>query len=257
MSTTRSTTPTRSPRPRPSSSLKQGLQCQGGASVPPSLSGDPVTMSVRTRLTSVADATACWRDGDGVPPGGNRRPDAHQRSGADQLGGGILLQGANQGLCPGVRPGHPPALLCLHGPAAVGPLPGLGSGLAEGVVQGLAGAGGPWILALSALAWTHLVLWWEVPTTLWTMPGLRRLPYWLLFPLLLALALAYPVAWCWTRLDRRWKAIPLLGGWLCLWSLVPQLPEWLPRWHSPVKGGVGSNPGAADRPGWPALRRRP
>lgn len=92
-------------------------------------------------------------------------------------------------------------------------------------------------ISLSALTWTHLVLWWEVPTTLWAMPGLRRLPYWLLFPLLLAMALAYPLAWCASRLDHRWKTVPLLGGWLVLWSLVPQLPEWLPRWHSPVKGG--------------------
>jgi hypothetical protein len=91
--------------------------------------------------------------------------------------------------------------------------------------------------ALSALLWTHLVLWWEVPATLWTLPGLRLLPFWLLFPLLALLALAYPARWSWTRLSRRWLALPLLAGWLVLWSLVPQLPGWLPRWHSPVRGG--------------------
>lgn len=90
---------------------------------------------------------------------------------------------------------------------------------------------------LSALLWVHLVLWWAVPATLWTLPGLRLLPFWLLFPLLGLLAVAYPAYWCWTRLSLRWKALPLLAGWLGLWSLVPQLPGWLPRWHSPVRGG--------------------
>ena len=92
--------------------------------------------------------------------------------------------------------------------------------------------------ALSALVWAHLVLWWEVPTTLWTLPGLRLIPFWLLFPLLAGLALGYPCFWALGHLDRRWKTIPLLVGWMALWTLVPRLPGWMPRWLSSVNGGT-------------------
>ena len=50
-------------------------------------------------------------------------------------------------------------------------------------------------LASSVLLWAHAVLWWQVPTALWVIPGLRRLPFFLLFPLLALLAWAYPCHW--------------------------------------------------------------
>lgn len=90
---------------------------------------------------------------------------------------------------------------------------------------------------LSALIWAHVVLWWEVPTTLWTLPGLRLIPFWMLFPGLCMAALAYPLRWAWSRLTPTWRSFPLVSGWLLLWSLLPLLPGWLPRWHSPVRGG--------------------
>ncbi|WP_005031188.1 hypothetical protein [Holophaga foetida] len=31
--------------------------------------------------------------------------------------------------------------------------------------------------SLSAMLWVHLLLWWQVPSTLWLIPGLRALPF--------------------------------------------------------------------------------
>ncbi|BDU78693.1 hypothetical protein [Mesoterricola sediminis] len=85
-------------------------------------------------------------------------------------------------------------------------------------------------MGASALLWAHLVLWWKVPTALWVLPGFRALPFWLLFPVLVALALAYPIGW----LLRQAPATPgrrglTLAGWLVLWTALPLLPGWLPR----------------------------
>ena len=65
----------------------------------------------------------------------------------------------------------------------------LALGLASVFVRGFSDA---WtalegfLITFSALGWAHLLLWWEVPSTLWLIPGLRRLPFWLVLPLLLA-----------------------------------------------------------------------
>ena len=93
------------------------------------------------------------------------------------------------------------------------------------------------LLTLSALLWAHLVLWWQVPTTLWLLPGLRMVPFWLLLPLLLAVTLAYPVRWVVVRRLGWLKGPLLLGGWMLVWTILPMAPERLPRLLTPAKGG--------------------
>jgi hypothetical protein len=94
------------------------------------------------------------------------------------------------------------------------------------------------LLTLSALGWTHLYLWWQVPSTLWLLPGFRRLPFWLLLPLLLAVVLAYPLRWARGK-GLGWpKASALVAGWLVLWSIPALAPEHLPRLLSPAKDGA-------------------
>lgn len=93
-------------------------------------------------------------------------------------------------------------------------------------------------LTLVALAWTHLFLWWQVPTTLWLLPGLASVPFWLLFPLLLALTLGYPVWWLRSRGASWLRGGTLLTSWLLAWSLLPWAPTVLPRLLTPSRGGT-------------------
>ncbi|BDU74826.1 hypothetical protein [Mesoterricola silvestris] len=93
------------------------------------------------------------------------------------------------------------------------------------------------LFTLSALLWTHLLLWWQVPTTLWLIPGLKFLPFWLIFPLLAVLTLAFPVRWIRREGLGPVRGTLLAAAWLGLWSLVPLLPERLPRLLTPAKGG--------------------
>lgn len=81
---------------------------------------------------------------------------------------------------------------------------------------------------LSGLLFAHLLLWWQVPTALWMLPGLRQLPFWLAFALLAAVSLAYPVGW----LLRRTGVSPLRRGlmlpaWLLLWGAMAGFPQWV------------------------------
>ncbi len=91
---------------------------------------------------------------------------------------------------------------------------------------------------LSALLWTHIVLWWQVPTALWVMPGIRVMPFWLIFPLLGSLALAYPLWWLSQKsqvgLMRRGAT---LACWLLLWSGLAWAPQVLPRPRPEARGG--------------------
>jgi hypothetical protein len=94
------------------------------------------------------------------------------------------------------------------------------------------------LLTFAALGWVHLYLWWEVPSTLWLIPGLRRLPFWILLPLLLVAVLAGPVRWARNR-GLGWpRASGLVFGLLLLWALLPFAPNHIPRLLSPAKGGA-------------------
>lgn len=90
----------------------------------------------------------------------------------------------------------------------------------------------------SALLWMHLVLWWLVPSGLWVLPGLRVIPFWLLFPLLAAGALTYPILWL-VRVSRqrRLRAATTLAGWILLWTVIPLVPRWLPSLRPAVRPG--------------------
>ena len=91
----------------------------------------------------------------------------------------------------------------------------------------------------SALLWAHLVLWWQVPSTLWVLPGLRSIPFVALFPLLAALALAYPVVWLWRMPSGRvLPRLATLGCWIVLWSSLALAPQWLPRLKPVARGGT-------------------
>jgi len=92
------------------------------------------------------------------------------------------------------------------------------------------------LITLCSLGWIHLVLWWEVPSTLWLLPGLRRLPFGVLLPLLLVVVLAYPVRWAWRKAPGL-RGLALVAGWLLLWAALPWAPQFLPRWLSPAEGG--------------------
>lgn len=95
-------------------------------------------------------------------------------------------------------------------------------------------------LGLAALLWAHLCLWWQVPTALWTIPGLRRLPFVVLFPLLAAVSIT--LAWR-AMYQRGWrwpKAIVGLAAWLGLWALPGWLPQVLPPPGVTPRGGHGT-----------------
>jgi len=93
-------------------------------------------------------------------------------------------------------------------------------------------------MGLSGLLWAHLVLWWEVPTALWNLPGLRALPFWVLFPLLGCLALAFPLYWLARTPVTAWsRRIVVLGLWLLLWSALVWAPRVIPSPKPASRGG--------------------
>lgn len=95
--------------------------------------------------------------------------------------------------------------------------------------------------SLAALGWAHLVLWWQVPSTLWVMPGFRALPFVILFPLMALIVLIYPVLWLNRRMGQgaagAARRLAALGGWLLLWSLPVFAPQVLPRMLAVSRGG--------------------
>ncbi|WP_306598479.1 hypothetical protein [Geothrix sp. 21YS21S-2] len=94
------------------------------------------------------------------------------------------------------------------------------------------------LFTLSALVWVHLILWWQVPSTLWLIPGMRLLPFWVDYPLLLAASLAYPVLWI-RKHGLGWlKGTALTACLLLAWSLLPWAPERLPRLLTTSLGGT-------------------
>ncbi len=94
-------------------------------------------------------------------------------------------------------------------------------------------------LTALALGWVHGVLWWEVPTALWLVPGLNRVPFGLLFPLL-ALLLALGAWALIRRASRPAQILTTLAGWILLWTVFAQTPIWLARVHPKPPAVPGS-----------------
>jgi hypothetical protein len=93
-------------------------------------------------------------------------------------------------------------------------------------------------LGLSALLWAHLVLWWQVPTAFWVLPGLRMLPFFVLFPVLGVLALSYPCHWLRSQAQAKpGRRGGLLVLWLVLWTGLALVPQSLPRPRPEARGG--------------------
>jgi len=85
------------------------------------------------------------------------------------------------------------------------------------------------LLSLAGLTWIHWIYWWEVPTALWVMPGLSRLP--LLVSLLFLLGLVAALAFLGFRhvgkgLGRRTVVVVLC---LVAWGALAELPLWLAK----------------------------
>lgn len=72
------------------------------------------------------------------------------------------------------------------------------------------------VLTWALLAGIHLALWWEVPSTLWLLPGLSNLPFWLDFAILVPVVLL-PMLWVLRRVGVSWLRRGLtLAGWVGL-----------------------------------------
>jgi hypothetical protein len=91
---------------------------------------------------------------------------------------------------------------------------------------------------LSGLLWVHVLLWWQVPSALWVLPGLRALPFWALFPLLGLLSMAYPMVWLHhTQRAPFLRAASTLAAMLLAWSLLILAPAWIPRFRPAARPG--------------------
>ena len=114
------------------------------------------------------------------------------------------------------------------------------------------------LLTLAAFAWIHVVLWWKVPTTLWVIPGLQHLPFYLGLPLLALLILLPLGRWAHHRCgSRAWILVP---GWLLIWTILADVPlqlghrvQALPKGSRPVQalllGVDGLRPDEAETQG--------
>lgn len=92
-------------------------------------------------------------------------------------------------------------------------------------------------LGMASFLWAHVCLWWQVPTTLWTVPGLARVPYVILLPLL-ALIPASTALYFLRRRDWKWgKAFAGMAAWLLLWAMPGWLPQVLPTPGVAPRGG--------------------
>jgi hypothetical protein len=85
------------------------------------------------------------------------------------------------------------------------------------------------MLSLAGLVFMHWVYWWEVPTALWVIPGLARLP--LLVALLLVLGSAIGLALAGFRKHGQGWGRRMIATLLCLfaWGLMAEFPLWLAK----------------------------
>lgn len=87
------------------------------------------------------------------------------------------------------------------------------------------------LLVLGSLGWIHLGLWWQVPTALWVIPGLDRLPFWAAFPVLGLLCLLPMLFVVRHRAKDLVRGVVTVTGWVGLSLALGQVPNWLPEPH--------------------------
>lgn len=95
------------------------------------------------------------------------------------------------------------------------------------------------LLGFSALLFAHSLLWWEVPTTLWVIPGLRNLPFVITFLLLGMGSLAYPVYWLFKRKLAFLRKVGIFACWLACWTTMAYFPRWVAPPRPKVRNGNG------------------
>lgn len=89
----------------------------------------------------------------------------------------------------------------------------------------------------SALLWTQTLYWWQAPSTLWVIPGLRNLPLWMALTLLFLASWTFPLGWL-ARLSAPLGRKGLcLTGWALAWTGLALLPQWAPRPRPAGHGG--------------------
>lgn len=83
------------------------------------------------------------------------------------------------------------------------------------------------LLSLAGLVWVHWVYWWEVPTALWVLPGLSRLPIWA--ALLLLFGLTTGLAFLGLRRvgQNGLRRVAVVALSLAAWGALAELPLWL------------------------------
>lgn len=82
---------------------------------------------------------------------------------------------------------------------------------------------------LSALLWIQTCYWWQTPSTLWVVPGLRSLPLWAAFALLLLGSWTFPLFWVSGLPVTRGRKALCVGGWAVAWTALALLPQAAPR----------------------------
>lgn len=92
-----------------------------------------------------------------------------------------------------------------------------------------------WLMPTAFLA-MHVVLWFQVPSTLGVFPLIQRLPFWVSLPLLTLVALVSAGRWVWTK-AQGWRRPALFVAFLAAWSLPALLPQWLPRIQAAPRSG--------------------
>ncbi len=93
------------------------------------------------------------------------------------------------------------------------------------------------LLTLAALLGMHTLLWWQVPTALAALPGLRLIPFWILLPGLTAVSVALPAWLVFRRVLTPYRKAATVVGWLGLWALLPLLPGWTGGLKAEARGG--------------------
>ena len=96
------------------------------------------------------------------------------------------------------------------------------------------------LFGLSSMLWVHIVLWWQVPSSLWVLPGVRALPFWSIFLILLLAALAYPIIWLIKQKMSAVKNSAILMLWLTSWTLLAYMPQIIPKPSPKANGGEHS-----------------